>query len=255
MSGEKDWTICTPQPDNSDGLSDAYKAQMQEIARHRIQGCTSYQTRDLGKMNCHHVTLHPGDVLYMPKGIVHYATTRPNVSSTHLTIGLIRKGHTWQDVFQQQCLLTVGDASCRQLGKVLLEASSTPAGIVWNNLAAAPFDSQHPIAGAVCRQLNVLVSSDHPAALRTLLTATPMVRRNTYEKPSRELLALLPDITECQRSDLLHDAELARSRRSTSFTPQCRLSSPVSCKNVVGCDCDWGRLSCVDKMVTLPSLG
>jgi len=225
-------------------MTDAYKAQLQEIARHNIQGCTSYQKRDLAKMDCQQVTLHPGDVLYMPKGIIHYATTRANITSTHLTIGLFRKGHTWRDVFHRQCRLTASDASCRQLNKLLLEVSSTPAGLVWNDLAAAPFDDE-PLTG-ICQQLNALVSGSHPSALSKLLSK-PLTKSNTYEQSARELLALLPDVTQCQATnliDLLHHAEtheeLTRVRRSSGWTPPCR-ESPVTCYAASSCDCDSGK--------------
>jgi ribosomal protein L16 Arg81 hydroxylase len=217
---------------------------MQEIARHNIQGCTSYTKRDLDKMDCQQVTLRPGDVLYMPKGIVHYATTRANVSSTHLTVGIFRKGHTWRDVFDRQCHVTASDNSCQRLNKLLLEVSSTRAGLVWNDLAASPFEEE--THAGICKQLNVLVSGDHPAALSKLLSK-PVTKSNTYEQSARELLALLPDVTQCQRSklvDLLHHAEthevLTRARRSHSWTPPCR-QSPLKCNSASGCDCDHGK--------------
>ena len=195
-------------------------------------------------MDCQQVTLHPGDVMYMPKGIVHYATTRANVSSTHLTIGIIRTGHTWRDVFHRQCHVTVSDNSCRQLNKLLLEVSLTPVGLVWNDLAARPF--QEEAYEGICKYLNMLVSGDHPASLSKLLRK-PLTKSNTYEQSARELLALLPDVTQCQSSnlpDLLHHAEtheeLTRARRSSSWTPPCR-GSPLRCNSASGCDCDDGK--------------
>ncbi len=38
-----------------------------------------------------------GDVLYMPKGVVHYALT--STESFHLTIGFHRQNMQWFDVF------------------------------------------------------------------------------------------------------------------------------------------------------------
>ena len=220
---------------------------MQEIARHNIQGCTSYKKHDLAEMACQHVTLQRGDVLYMPKGIVHYATTRDNVTSTHLTVGLFRKGHTWRDIFSRQCRATNSDVVCQQLDRQLLAFSSTPAGLIWNDLAAPNSLEGSPLE-IVCQQLNALVHGDHPAALSKLLIRSP-AEVIAYEKSSRELLALLPDVTACHDLtlvDLLHHAEthqeLSRARRGNSWTPPCR-RSPTMC-SASDCDCDSSKSNC-----------
>jgi hypothetical protein len=246
VSGQKDWTICTPQPDGSDGLSDAYKAQMQEIARHNIQGCTSYTKRDLSKMDCQQSTLHAGDVLYMPKGIVHYASTRDNTTSTHLTLGLDREGHTWRHVFRRQCQLAEADASCQQLEKLILNASLTATGLVWNDMATAPF-SKEP-SETICQQLTALITGNHPAALRQLLKAQPIRKANTYETTARELLRDLPRLAICKPAevyDLMYhhktSQNLNRNRRASNYNAPC-LTGTRTCSSASSCDCDSGKL-------------
>jgi hypothetical protein len=76
-----------------------------------------------------------------------------------------------------------------------------------------------------------------------------LAKSDTYEQSARELLALLPDVTQCQSSnliDLLHHAEtheeLTRARRSSGWTPPCRDSSPLRCYEASSCDCDSGTV-------------
>eukprot|EP00045_Choanoeca_perplexa_P006861 m.59743 g.59743 ORF g.59743 m.59743 type:complete len:2336 (-) comp13823_c0_seq5:1666-8673(-) len=237
VSGEKDWTICTPQPQGAeDVLSDAYKAQLQEILRNNIQGCTSYTQRDLEKMDCQHITLQPGHVLYMPKGIVHYATTRANATSTHLTVGLQRKGHTWRELFHRHCRLSNSDAICHQLDKLIAEAAITPEGLVWNDLATSPFTAS--LEEGICEQLVELTTGQHPTALIKLL-AQPLQKANTYEMSAGELRSHLPDLSRCQQThgDLLlalPAKTLARARRY-AYTASC--VTDKACHSALSCDC------------------
>ena len=43
---------------------------------------------DTHALVCEEFTMAPGDVLYMPKGVVHYAMTENATEAFHLTIGL-----------------------------------------------------------------------------------------------------------------------------------------------------------------------
>jgi hypothetical protein len=51
----------------------------------------------LNSMSCTNLTLDAGDVLYLPRGTVHVATTT-NTTSMHMTYQLQTKGHTWADL-------------------------------------------------------------------------------------------------------------------------------------------------------------
>ena len=55
--------------------------------------------------------MEPGDVLYMPKGVVHYATTLNETESYHLTIGLHRENMQWLDVLHWLLEDEVSDAA------------------------------------------------------------------------------------------------------------------------------------------------
>ena len=90
------WRACVPRKEiASDAqLSDAQRCLLQELARDSIEGCTTYRVEDTDAFVCDEFTMAPGDVLYMPKGVVHYATTADSISF-HLTIGLHRDNRQW----------------------------------------------------------------------------------------------------------------------------------------------------------------
>ena len=81
-------------------MSDAQRCLLQELARGNIKGCTSYSVDDVEALVCEDFTMAPGDVLYMPKGVVHYAQTASDEEAYHLTIGLHRENMQWRDVFR-----------------------------------------------------------------------------------------------------------------------------------------------------------
>ena len=78
--------------------TDSWRCLLQELARDNIEGCTTYSVSDTHALVCEEFTMRPGDVLYMPKGVVHYALTADDSESYHLTIGLHRDNMQWRDV-------------------------------------------------------------------------------------------------------------------------------------------------------------
>lgn len=102
LEGEKVWEICIPE-DMSKGdvgsLSAADIADIKEVAEANVAGCTTHEEESLSTMTCSNMTMVPGDMLYLPKGVVHAATTAPGFdSTTHVTIGLIRDNFKYGDL-------------------------------------------------------------------------------------------------------------------------------------------------------------
>ena len=60
-------------------------------------GCTRYDNITLKSMACCQLTMTVGDVLYLPRGTVHVATTT-NTTSIHMTYQLQSKGRTWAEL-------------------------------------------------------------------------------------------------------------------------------------------------------------
>ncbi|EDQ86327.1 uncharacterized protein MONBRDRAFT_11172 [Monosiga brevicollis MX1] len=238
--GEKQWTICTPQPAGAQNRTDAEKAQLQEIVRHSIQGCTQYEAWQLAKMECQAITLKAGDVLYLPKGIIHYATTTESMGSTHITLSLERLTHSWLALFGRACGLGLDRATCQQYEDVLLTASLTPNGLAWLNLAAMPAVESDPTT-AVCERLNYLMLGDEPTSLVNLLADDHTRKLNMYARSNKDLRALLTTILDCSAPDQVIFAMRQThrdsiKRRETDHRPPCYYSS--SCNDYSSCDCN-----------------
>eukprot|EP00045_Choanoeca_perplexa_P017015 m.238135 g.238135 ORF g.238135 m.238135 type:complete len:2022 (+) comp17425_c0_seq3:175-6240(+) len=118
LIGRKHWTICTPPCPagyTCDNTSNADQALMAEMAKKQFNGCTSFTTSDVAKMDCQHVELSAGDALYLPAGLVHYAETDDNTNSVHMTLRMQLPGYTAVDQLEARCLQVYPDTMCSQL--------------------------------------------------------------------------------------------------------------------------------------------
>ena len=140
-------------------------------------------------MNCSSFTLTPGDVLYLPKSVVHFATTDPGVVASHLTISLSRSGRTWQEVVNGMCQMT-GHPLCSYIQQVLNLHVATDQGVPWLDLV----DADNP-----CSELQQRVLGFHPSSLRSALETTRALLPS-YIKP-QDIYQLLARLGKCA-SDL-----------------------------------------------------
>jgi len=104
--GRKFWLFCVPHPDKLEGdssvLTDADLAEIQEARIGKLKGCSNYEIDDmLNTMSCTNFTMSPGEVLYIPKGIVHQARELDGETSVHLTIALGREGRSFKQLIEQ----------------------------------------------------------------------------------------------------------------------------------------------------------
>eukprot|EP00300_Choanocystis_sp_HF-7_P039476 c5829_g1_i1.p1 GENE.c5829_g1_i1~~c5829_g1_i1.p1 ORF type:complete len:605 (+),score=99.04 c5829_g1_i1:708-2522(+) len=91
IKGDKHWSTCLPRnlPDVGEHLSVAEECLLQELLVHSIRGCTAYSLESVSRdLKCSEFDMTPGDVLYMPRGLVHHALTGSNSRSIHVTIGM-----------------------------------------------------------------------------------------------------------------------------------------------------------------------
>jgi hypothetical protein len=105
-------------------------------------------------MRCESFTLTPGDVLYMPKSIVHFATTNSNQTSAHLTVSIERKGRTWEDMARRACAVT-GSPACAAVEALLAQVVQTADGLPWYQLASVPAEGNSE--AAVCARFGQLL--------------------------------------------------------------------------------------------------
>ncbi|EDQ84429.1 uncharacterized protein MONBRDRAFT_12804 [Monosiga brevicollis MX1] len=115
ISGSKHWQLCVPrlqdpsvcQPSapspTAHPCTDGARARYAEWKRDQFEGCTPYTMGQLADMDCSNITLHPGDTLYLPRGIVHHAWTDSGITSTHVTYQLQSKDATLFDRLRNQC--------------------------------------------------------------------------------------------------------------------------------------------------------
>ncbi|MFC7598233.1 cupin domain-containing protein [Terrabacter sp. GCM10028922] len=118
MGGEKRWRLHPPvhtAPLRDEPWTD-HRAEVEEAAQHPPE---------------HEFTLHPGDVLYLPRGWVHSATALGGVS-THLTLGI----HVWTRRHVADELVSIALATASRDERVRASLDVTPSG--FDRTALAP---------------------------------------------------------------------------------------------------------------------
>ena len=154
--GSKTWTTCVPlmPSDLEEGvkLSDADRAELYEIRKHHPDGCTAHTEEAINTegMECTRHTMGPGNALYMPKGVVHFAHTSPDQTAAHLTIALPMKGYTMGDLFHflaegaetelpeiQELVESGCNALQIALKNSMVNMPFSPKGLIWRMPLAA----------------------------------------------------------------------------------------------------------------------
>lgn len=150
----------------------------------------------LNTMDCQHVRLEPGDVLYLPKGAAHYAHTGEAGGSLHATISIDRVGHTWADYAIAACHSVHGQTLelCAEIEKALAHLPLLPATLRWLELAGdARFGWDEPFSphtnSAMIRTLEeLLLASGTTTPLSRLIRNEPYVAMLT----KLQLSAMVP---------------------------------------------------------------
>jgi hypothetical protein len=62
----------------------------------KSSGCSSFNESELEKMRCQIIETRPGDILYIPRSVVHGAMATSE-TSIHVSFGLIENGRMWSD--------------------------------------------------------------------------------------------------------------------------------------------------------------
>jgi hypothetical protein len=121
LEGSKNWTLCPRQP-----LHLLVLPLEPEYDDDNEQAAADYEETRIYRA-CYHRLLQPGDMMYMPRGTVHYAGTA-EAGSLHLAMGVSAAGFSWGAVLLlvlryvlRQNLLGGEDArlACVELQRVL----------------------------------------------------------------------------------------------------------------------------------------
>lgn len=80
LDGAKEWLLCSEK-----GLTTASPA---DHFSNKLDACSSYGSAEMNDLlDCERTILYPGDVLFLPRRVVHSARSLPDSYSAHLTFG------------------------------------------------------------------------------------------------------------------------------------------------------------------------
>lgn len=157
LNGTKTWDLCYPKSSSTSMLSaQADRALARELEMANPSGCT--QHADLltdANLECEKVIMKPGDVLYLPRGILHQA--KADSMSVHLTVAVDQTGSTWKDLFLQASASFGGSHSDELLQLVEDISNESPTGVSWQKMIPLNVFSKGEVArGALFRHYTSL---------------------------------------------------------------------------------------------------
>ena len=208
-----------------------------------VASCANFDADALLRTtDCQTFTLFPGDVLYLPKAVIHFATTGPGQVSAHLTVSIDRESRTWQDLLTTASLMT-GHPAAGLVQEVLLDAANTYQGMPWYEIPS----HDHRRA---CQQLHKLVLGAQPWSLRSLLRQTK--RASKWMSPSATR-SLLQQLGRCQSDigedlhgvmlagrNLVHATSLKIKQRHRRALVSFNCGNTCICRSCTGSGCNVG---------------
>ena len=123
---------------------------------------------DLDDMRCQELVLHPGDVLYLPSGIVHFAETDDTSGSVHATYRLLQGDNSWLNRLVNACLQVSSRNSCSLLRS---QIRANPMNFAWER----PYHSDQALPMAPSTFGSISPSSYGDEAIDALVLAKLMV--------------------------------------------------------------------------------
>ncbi|EDQ90207.1 uncharacterized protein MONBRDRAFT_24455, partial [Monosiga brevicollis MX1] len=129
-AGSKLWTLCAPKAPDCTNCTFADRALRAELAKSAFEGCTSYTDEQLAGMECRTLDLQENELLYIPRGVVHFARANTTGLSAHATYQVIPPSATWIDLVVDECSRTATTRACNELKEQLLRAD---LGFRWLN--------------------------------------------------------------------------------------------------------------------------
>ena len=198
--------------------------------------------------DCQNFTLFPGDVLYLPKAVIHFATTDPDQISAHLTVSIDRDHRTWQELITTAALVT-DNVAAGLVQETLKEAANTYLGMPWYMLPSHDHEE-------ACRQLTELVLGFEPWSLRSLLRSTkknvewisPLATSQLLQQLGRCSNDLGKDLngTMVTGKSLVHHTSLEIKQRQRRAVVNVNCGNTCICRSCNGNSCD-GCVSIFDR--------
>ena len=98
IEGKKRWFVYEPADDAS-------------FPALPLESSLDFLKSDLARLNqVHDVVLDPGDMLYLPRGFIHYAESLPDDDSLHITISMGSNKMTWSNLLEKAMLRAISIA-------------------------------------------------------------------------------------------------------------------------------------------------
>ncbi|EDQ86583.1 uncharacterized protein MONBRDRAFT_28190 [Monosiga brevicollis MX1] len=159
LAGRKRWRLCT--------------------------GCLNWPESDLTRFHCQSLWMEPGDVLYLPKAVIHVADAphADETTSIHLTYSLDREGATWHHLLATAACVTPatphasahpdvesmqGSPLCAPVQLALRYLLASDLALPWLQIAYEPLTR----ADVVCQRLSALVQGPEPFTLQQAFQQT-----------------------------------------------------------------------------------
>lgn len=93
LDGAKEWFLCTAakqkEQDNDMIQPTSSPWPFTTLFSEKLKSCATYSEKEMDSslLECEKTTLYPGDVLFLPRRVVHSARALPDMYSAHLTFG------------------------------------------------------------------------------------------------------------------------------------------------------------------------
>ena len=289
IAGIKEWQICeTPTSSvhirrcgatKTQHFTVADAAEADEISRKNPSGCSVFADEIArSDLRCTSIEIRSGDVLYIPKGVVHNAKALTSMTA-HVTLSLNRKGFTWADGFLAS-LKGADAAATKEI--VHMISSTTVAGValnrpypthiasdVHNAAIEHHFDQLQSLLRGVLLTVHQQERKWFPETVKSLssvsllelntfimdtlhlkLVATSASRSNDMDKSSVEgsqcSLGFEPtSVSRTRRGSCAVGATFSCPSGSTTSTKPYIYSTPSSCDSCVCTrkDCGWHNWS------------
>lgn len=119
LDGAKEWLLCTPKEEKNLLADNMLRSDSgaTEFSR-KLDSCSTYESTEMDdNLDCEHTILFPGDVLFLPRRVVHSARALSTTYSAHLTFGynedkLCTNDYDGKSKLEHRGLFVSCDAGC-----------------------------------------------------------------------------------------------------------------------------------------------
>lgn len=118
LDGAKEWFLCTEreQEVGTTDFNSNLDFLFEDSLSSKLNSCSKYTVHEIESLDCERTTLYPGDVLFLPRRVLHSARALEDGYSAHLTFGYL------QEEAKTSCSMFDYDPDQRQLNDFCCKA-------------------------------------------------------------------------------------------------------------------------------------